>query len=412
VIPDAEVERLKADLLRLLAEDAHNTRRLLARLDALARESGVGAHAALLLMLTRLAFDEDEARRHWARILEHQRTMAVALGREPGVRVAVLDYFCNVNRQLVQPTLVDLELLEGDAGDAARDPRTGLATDRMFRIALQNELRRSRRYRLRCAVALFDLDEFAETNRRHGALVADRLLRETALLLGNKIRDIDLAARPGEDELALLLPETDRSGAWLVAERFRVALEEHFAARETAGGRVGLTVSAGVSSFPEDARAAEDLLERAAQALYHAKAAGKNRVEAYRPERRRFLRFELEPGRFEVEVEVDGSGEGLLARNLSRNGILFTSPEPIALGDAVEIRMIADPGDDGTPLHVRGTVVRLEHLPEPEPVLGADGRPGASSDRWEIGVAFDLAWGSGTPDLLAFLERAHRRVPR
>jgi diguanylate cyclase (GGDEF)-like protein len=407
VIPEAEVERLKTDLLRILAEDPHNTRRLLDRLDSLAHESGIDAHSALLLMMTRLAFDEEEARRHWARIVEHQRKMAAALGREPGVRVAVLDYFTNVNRQLVQPTLIDLEMLDHEVGHGMRDARTGLATDRAFRIALQNELRRARRYELRCAVALFDVDDFASANLRHGEVVADRLLREGAMLLGNNVRDIDVAARPGEDEFALLLPETGRGGAWLAAERFRAAFERHFAERDTAAGRVELTVSGGVASYPEDARAPEDLLERAAQALYHAKAAGRNRIEVFRPERRRYLRFELEPGRFEIEVA--GAGRAFAARNLSRNGILFTSPEAIAVGDEVEIRLLADGAIDPEAVRVRGTVVRLERLPEPEAVPDATGRPGPSEDRWEVGVAFDLAYGDGTADLHELLDRAHRR---
>ena len=82
-------------------------------------------------------------------------------------------------------------------------PLAILATDRMLRTALQHELRRARRYAQKTALVLFDLDDFAAANASFGELVGDRLLREAAILLSNKIRDIDLAGRPGEDEFAL-----------------------------------------------------------------------------------------------------------------------------------------------------------------------------------------------------------------
>ena len=86
-----EAERLREDLLKVLDEDAHNAQRLLGRLESISRESGIGAHAALLLILTHLGFDEETARRHWARILDHRTEMVRSLGRDAGIRVAVLE---------------------------------------------------------------------------------------------------------------------------------------------------------------------------------------------------------------------------------------------------------------------------------------------------------------------------------
>jgi diguanylate cyclase (GGDEF)-like protein len=414
LITREEADRLRDELLRVLAEDAHNTQRLTSRLEMITRESGIGAHSALLLILTHLGFDEQEARRHWAKILEHSDEIARNLGRDAGIRVAVLDYFVNVNRQLLQPTVIDLVMLDTGAADSTRDRLTGLATDRMFRTSLQHELRRARRYAQKAAVVLFDLDDFAEVNERFGKLIGDRLLREGAILLSNKIRDIDLAGRPGEDEFALLLPETDRNGALLVADRYRCELEQFFANRESAANTVDITVSAGIACYPEDATTPETLLERAAQALYHAKACGKNTVQLYRPERRRFLRFELEPGKFEVEVLAPAERAGGAGRNLSRNGILFVGPEPLEIGEQIEIRL-ADVREDpeARALRIRGTVVRLEELPEPLTATGGSGRTPQVEDRFEIGVAFDLDWGEGTDDLLDFLEKVQtRRIAR
>jgi len=389
-----EAGPLRDQLVSLLAEDTHNTERLTMRLDALARETGLGVHAALLTILTQLPFDEQEAREHWEGILAQRHALSLALGRDVGLRVATLDYFMNVNRRLVQPTLIDITF-EPAPGAAGADALTGLIRDRAFRAGVQAELRRARRYGHSVAVALFDLDAFAALNERVTPLVADRLLREAAMLLGNKIRDIDLAARPGEDELAVLLPETDRNGAYLVAERFRREVESHFARRAAGGEPAALTVSGGIASYPEDASDAEALLARAAQALYQAKAAGKNAVLLHTPERRRFLRFDL--GGRHAEVEVVGARDlaGGRVRNTSGSGLLFTSPEPIDVGEGIEIRL--EGGGGAKPrrvLTLRGRVVRLEELPS------------AEDERFEVGVAFDPEGAPPEGDLLEFLEGA------
>jgi GGDEF domain-containing protein len=191
--PAALHERLR----EVLAEDTQNGERLVGRLELLRQETGLGANAALLLVLTQLRMEDEEARKVWEEALAHRHEMSLALGRDVGVRVALFDYFVNVNRRLVNPTLIDLEMFEAEAGASSVDRTTGLATDRAFRTAVQSELRRAKRYAQRVSVALFDLDGFAGVNDRVGRPVADRLLRETAILLHNKVRDIDLAARPG-----------------------------------------------------------------------------------------------------------------------------------------------------------------------------------------------------------------------
>jgi diguanylate cyclase (GGDEF)-like protein len=399
VITKEEAAQLKEQLLELLSEDTRNTERLLARLDAISKETGIEAHAALILILTQLAFDETEARAHWEAILAHRHGFSLALGRDAGLRVAVLDYFMNVNRRLISPTLIDVAMEEAPSREGD-DPLTGLAGDRAFRVALQGELLRARRYEHPVAVAIFDFDRLGQLNARAGRQVTDRLMREAAMLLGNKIRDIDLAARPGEDELAVLLPQTDRNGAFLVAERFRREIESHFRKREAGGRPAELTVSGGVAAYPDDASDAEQLMTRAAQALYQAKGAGGNAVLVHSLERRRFLRFDLQRRRCVIEVLAPADAGAGRVRNLSRNGLLFASPEPIEVGEDVEIRL--ESGGGPAPqreLTLRGRVVRLEEAPSGE------------NDRFEVGVAFDLGAGGGEQDLLEFLEQAGPERP-
>lgn len=403
MITREDADRLRDQLLAVLAEDARNTERLVSRLDSITEESGIGAHAALLLILTHLAFEEEEARSHWQAILGHRQEMLRLLGRDAGVRVALLDYFMNINRRLVQPTLIDLEMYESVHAAGNTDSMTGLSTNRRFRAALQTELRRARRYRQPAAVVVVDLDEFAELNERHGSLVGDRLLKEVAILLSNNVRDIDVTARLGEDEMALLLPATGRNEALLVAERFRREAEGFFARRESGGKPVEMTLSAGVACFPDDAATPEALLECAAQALYRAKARGRNTVELYHPERRRYLRFDLDPERFEIEVLAPANRGVARLQNYSRNGVLFTIPEPLEVGERIEVRLAGHVGAE-RPFRLRGQVVRLEELsPSDADSSGTSPVEGAAPDRYEVGLA--LEGDSETEDLLEFLER-------
>ncbi len=414
MITRAEAEKLRDELLAVLAEDARNTEVLLSRLDSITRESGIGAHAALLLILTHLTLEDIEARRHWEAILLHRKRMSEALGRNVGIRVSVLDYFLNVNRRLVQPILVDLEIHERGGHPFPSDSLTGLTSERGFRVAVQSETRRARRYGQKVSLVLFDLDGFADVNRSVGDLVADRCLREAAILLHNRVRDIDIVARPGEDELGIVLPETDRNGAFLVAERFRRELEAHFFRREPIAKHGSLTVSGGVACYPQDAKTAEELLERAAQALYHAKASGKNAVHAYHPERRRFLRVDLEAGRFEVEVLAPREMGAGRARNLSCSGIVFASPERLDVGEELEIRLVSTPeGTSSRSGRLRGRVVRLEEIPaSPAGRLEPGVERDQATDGFEIGMAFDLDFTRGEEDLVEFFDTVRRKPER
>ena len=91
-------------------------------------------------------------------------------------------------------------------------------------------------------------------------------------------------------------------------------------------------------------------------------------------------------------------------RNLSRNGIIFGSPEVLEVGEEIEIRLLDSADSDEGSLRLRGTVVRLEQIPEQDQIAGTAVRGGG--DRYEIGMAFDLDSGDADRDLLEFLERA------
>jgi diguanylate cyclase (GGDEF)-like protein len=160
---------------------------------------------------------------------------------------------------------------------AVTDPLSGLAGRRYFDLRLEEEWSRSVRYETLLAVAVFDLDHFKDVNDRFGHAAGDAAIRAFASVLAAEVRTVDLAARRGGEEFALLLPETDVGAAAAVADRVRQSLAASPVPFE--GSEVALRVSAGVAARSASDRRPADLLARADAALYAAKETGRNRVE-------------------------------------------------------------------------------------------------------------------------------------
>lgn len=176
--------------------------------------------------------------------------------------------------QLIETTKADnvrLEVL------AHTDPLTQVLNRRALTVRLASEMERARRYDSVITFLMIDLDHFKRVNDTKGHLVGDDVLREIAALLSESIRSVDLVARFGGEEFVVVLPETGLQGATIFAERTRERIENtQFV---TAHGGVRLTVSIGVANFPApDVDSVDDLFARADEALYRAKAAGRNKV--------------------------------------------------------------------------------------------------------------------------------------
>jgi diguanylate cyclase (GGDEF)-like protein len=168
---------------------------------------------------------------------------------------------------------------------AFTDFLTGLKTRGYFEQQLDLELARAERRGTPVAVIMIDIDHFKRLNDTHGHPAGDVILRDVAAILTRDLREIDTAARYGGEEFILLLPETNLQGAKLVAQRLRYSVEQ---AKFFTGTRTGegeqterVTISIGVSMFPDDAHYKRDLLEASDAALYEAKAQGRNLVVLY-----------------------------------------------------------------------------------------------------------------------------------
>jgi len=167
-------------------------------------------------------------------------------------------------------------LLAALQGQASTDARTGLANSRTFDLACEQELRSSSHDRP-FAVLMLDLDNFKDFNDRHGHPAGDEALRVFAAILRTSVRDHDVAARYGGEEFAVLLPGLDAWMAQEVAERIRVRTESTLI-NLGPGITDRVTVSIGVAAAPRDGLQPVGLMRTADEALYRAKAAGRNRV--------------------------------------------------------------------------------------------------------------------------------------
>jgi diguanylate cyclase (GGDEF)-like protein len=161
-----------------------------------------------------------------------------------------------------------------------RDALTGLHNRRSFESRLQVEFARASRFSEALTLVLIDVDHFKEVNDRHGHLTGDQVLVQTGRLLEGAVRSIDLVARIGGEEFALLLPNTGGAGATGLVQRIIERVRHYPFGPE--GSALRVTLSAGLATCPNRACASErTLFESADSALYSAKRNGRDRLEVY-----------------------------------------------------------------------------------------------------------------------------------
>jgi diguanylate cyclase (GGDEF)-like protein len=216
-------------------------------------------------------------------------------------RIAAFDFDCKAPVQgngLIDAVALSVNMLaeEFDAAQRAlleqkerfeklalTDELTGLDNRRHFYALLEAEFKRSLRHQLPLSVLMVDLDHFKQINDGYGHCAGDRVLETFAELLKKSLRAEDVIGRVGGEEFCVMLPSVGLSGAFVAAQNLRGAVEN---AQFSVGGRtIPVTVSIGVSerapSFPD----VVDMIRSADNALYRAKAKGRNRVEMAEGER-------------------------------------------------------------------------------------------------------------------------------
>ncbi|MEN8127652.1 MAG: sensor domain-containing diguanylate cyclase [Planctomycetota bacterium] len=188
--------------------------------------------------------------------------------------IAVVELF----RQLIGASIGNVSLFEKTQRQAKTDGLTGMLNHRMFYETLEIELRRTQRYGGKLSVIMVDIDNLKPINDNYGHRAGDMAIKQIARRIGACIRQIDIAARYGGDEFAIILPNTSLNDAVVVAERMvnmttgtPMLWEQH---------RILLSISVGVGQYNGE-KSAGDVAKTTDRALYAAKQAGKGRVHVF-----------------------------------------------------------------------------------------------------------------------------------
>lgn len=370
--------RARRELAEILAEDRREPAAVLAALRRIRETEEAAPFAAAVEALLRVQLREPEAERVLTGILDHRAALAAALGRDPGLRVAAADYYFASGGGARGGELWEAE------GDDMWDAATGLPGARAFAAELAREIRRSRRHGLVFALVRLRCDGFLGARHSHGPLLADELARQAGQTVRRALREADRAGRLSERELGLLLPETDRLGARMAAERVLAALIALLAQRFPADGLAVPPIAAGASCFPEDGGTAELLRERAAAALQRACARALPAVVVHPHERRGHPRHSLPAGlRVRVRSEADARAARGSALDASRSGVLVEVREGHLTLERVALDVSRPDDETGAPFAiVVGRIVRAAAAAEP-------------SSGARVGVAFDAPLAEG-----------------
>lgn len=161
--------------------------------------------------------------------------------------------------------------------ESISDGLTGLYQHKFFKLRLEEELMRSKRYNHPLNLVMIDIDHFKKVNDKYGHLMGDAVLKEVAVTLKRHTRVEDVVARYGGEEFAIIMPFTLKESIAEAVERIRAEIEK----MRVSG--IGITVSVGIGHFDgKDVDLSyKDLIQRADEALYVAKRKGKNRIEIF-----------------------------------------------------------------------------------------------------------------------------------
>nr|WP_255490923.1 GGDEF domain-containing protein [Spartinivicinus marinus] len=194
------------------------------------------------------------------------------LGRYVGVSVASLDYLTNIKCTLIEPKIIEEDKINYVAQATTKDELTGLYLREVFNVVLKKELGEARRSNSMLCLLMIDIDDFKNVNDTYGHQKGDEVLSKIGDTINDSVREMDLAARYGGEELAIIMPNTTMKDAYQVGDRIRKKIEN------LTFCSFNVTVSIGLGAISKTANTTTKLIDIADMALYKAKENGKNQV--------------------------------------------------------------------------------------------------------------------------------------
>jgi diguanylate cyclase (GGDEF)-like protein len=249
---------------------------LISQLNHIIQEKGEESYRIILHIFTHLDLESDEAAKCWKEIISLYHSMCNALGRKVSLRTAICEYFCTITKSLKNPKVVEIHVFEKTLKESKYDGLTSLLNRQALDDILSNEYNRAKRHKLDLSFIFFDLDNFKRVNDTYSHLAGDEALRRVSNTIIMEKRLEDVAARYGGEELVLLLPETNKTNARIIGERIRKRVESMTI--KWNGSDIKLTISGGLTAFPEEASDVESLVQLADEAVLRAKDSGKNKI--------------------------------------------------------------------------------------------------------------------------------------
>jgi len=225
---------------------------------------------------THLELSEERSSQLWDEILQRQQTLS-ASGISVSLLTAMVDVFTSSN--LFQfPLLIEREDLKILERNAVTDALTGLNNRRLFSETFDKELNRAKRYTHPMTLVTLDLHRFKDVNDQLGHLRGDDVLRAVASTLRKSLRTSDSAFRLGGDEFALLLPQTDAPQAFALSKRIGIIFADVL---RSIAISIDVRIDHGISTFPPDGEAMDQLVRVADERLYRLKHANHDRASSH-----------------------------------------------------------------------------------------------------------------------------------
>lgn len=329
-----DIHKIDQKIWQVCETYAHDYATLVQHIEVAQRQYGGYVFQSFFYHLFSLSLDEEQAALVWASCkAEHQKLSQQAT---LDFRASFFNTLLQQKELLLEPIIVEKSQWQALQKDVMTDELTGLFNKRYLNKSIEREILRAKRRSTLCSLIFIDIDHFKHLNDKYGHVSGDKVLKAIADVILQSVRSCDLPCRYGGEEFAILLPDTDKQGGQLLAERIREGIHDI----RILGIRERVSVSAGVAAFPEDAQNGNELIHLADKAMYQAKHLGRDRVEVYKKsgDKRHHGRKPLKISG-SLRTNAHTAHNEFFTKNMSRSGLLLETNQALSLGQTVHISL-------------------------------------------------------------------------